>query len=63
MFRSGVLALKIASLCVNREALPLLALSTIAGLSIADLLSHNVLGFGVVHVVALTALTLIDGQQ
>jgi hypothetical protein len=49
-FRSGVLALKIASLCVNREVLPLLALWTIAGLgSLSDNVPLN-LGFGVVHV-------------
>jgi hypothetical protein len=63
--KSGVLALKIASLCVNREALPLWALSMLAGLSIIDSLSDNValnLGFGVVHVVALKACTWI-GQQ
>ena len=54
--RSGVLALKIASLCVNSGALPPWALSMLVGLSIADSLSDNValnLGFGVVHVVAL----------
>ena len=56
--KSGVLALKIASLCVNRDALPLWALSMLAGLSIVDSLSDNValnLGAGVVHVVALKA--------
>ena len=56
--KSGVLALKIASLCVNRDALPLWALSMLAGLSIVDSLSDNValnLGFGAVHVVALKA--------
>ena len=60
--KSGVLALKIASLCVNREVLPLWALSMLAGLSIVDSLSDNValnLGFGVVHVVALKAFTWI----
>ena len=54
--RSGVLALKIASLCFNSNALPPWALSMLVGLSVFDSLSDNValnLGFGVVHVVAL----------
>jgi hypothetical protein len=59
--KSGVLALKIASLCVNSDALPPWALSMLVGLSIADSLSDNValnLGFGVVHVVALKAFNM-----
>ena len=59
--KSGVLALKIASLCVNSDALPPWALSTLVGLSIVDSLSDNValnLGFGVVHVVALKVCTM-----
>jgi hypothetical protein len=58
--KSGVLALKIASLCFNSRALPLWALSMLVGLSIVDSLSDNValnLGLGVVHVVALEAFT------
>ena len=59
MFKSGVLALNIASLCLNKGALPLWALSMLAGLSVAvDSLSDNVtlnLGLGVVHVVVLKA--------
>lgn len=55
--KSGVLALKIASLCINKEALPLWALSVLAGLSIVvDSLSDNVtlnLGMGIVHFVVL----------
>ncbi|KAH8984945.1 kinase-like protein [Lactarius akahatsu] len=55
--KSGVLALKIASLCINKEALPLWALSMLAGLSIVvDSLSDNVtlnLGMGIVHFVVL----------
>ena len=59
--KSGVLALKIASLCVNSDALPPWALSMLVGLSIVDSLSDNVawnLGFGVVHVVALKVFNL-----
>ena len=58
--KSCILAFKIASLCLNREALPLWALSALAGLSIVDSLSDNVilnLGFGLVHVVALKTFT------
>jgi serine/threonine protein kinase len=57
-FKSGILALKIASLCFNKEALPSWALSMLAGLSIVDSLSDNVIvnvGFGIFHVVALKA--------
>ena len=59
--KSGVLALKIASLCVNSDALPPWALSMLVGLSIVDSLSDNVglnLGFGVVHVAALKVFTM-----
>jgi hypothetical protein len=58
--KSSVLALKIASLCLNSEALPLWAMSMLVGLSIVDSLSDNVtlnLGLGVVHVAALKAFT------
>ncbi|KAH9174782.1 kinase-like protein [Lactarius sanguifluus] len=55
--KSGVLALKIASLCINKEALPLWALSMLAGLSIVvDSFSDDVtlnLGMGIVHFVVL----------
>jgi serine/threonine protein kinase len=58
-FKSGVLALKIASLCFNTEALPLWVLSMLAGLSIVvDSISDNVtlhLGLGMVHIVVLKA--------
>ena len=57
-FKSSVLALKIASLCFNKEGLPLWALSMLAGLSIVDSLSENVtlnLGFGVLHIAVLKA--------
>ncbi|KAI9510196.1 kinase-like protein [Russula earlei] len=60
VFKSGVLGLKVASLCFNSDALPLWALSMLAGLSIVDSLSDNValnLGFGLTHVVALRAFT------
>ena len=62
--KSGVLALKIASLCVNSDALPPWALSTLVGLSIVDSLSDNValnLGLGVVHVVALKLFNVRPG--
>ena len=55
-FKSGVLALKIASLCLNKGELPLWAVSMLAGLSIVDSLSENVtlnLGFSVLHVAVL----------
>jgi hypothetical protein len=63
--KSGVLALKIASLCVNSDALPLWALSMLVGLSIVDSLSDNValnLGFGVVHVVALKVFNMRSAE-
>ncbi|KAI9444187.1 other/IKS protein kinase [Lactarius indigo] len=53
VLKSGILALKISSLCINKEALPLWALSMLAGLSIVvDSLSDDVtlnLGMGIVH--------------
>ncbi|KAI0305273.1 kinase-like domain-containing protein [Multifurca ochricompacta] len=55
-FKSGVLALKVASLCLSSEALPLWVLSLLAGLSIVDSLSDNItlnLSLGIVHVVVL----------
>ena len=60
MFKSGMLGLKVASLCFNSDALPLWALSMLTGLSIAESVSDNValnLGFGVIHVVTLKAFT------
>jgi hypothetical protein len=63
--KSGVLALKIASLCVNSDALPPWALSMLVGLSIADSLSDNValnLGFGVVHVIGLKVFTMRSAE-
>jgi hypothetical protein len=54
--KSCILAIKIASLFMNSEALPVWALSMLVGLSIVDSLWDNVawnLGFGVVHIVAL----------
>ncbi|KAH9059610.1 kinase-like protein [Lactarius vividus] len=55
--KSSILALKITSLCINKDALPLWALSMLAGLSIVvDSLSDNVtlnLGMGIVHFVVL----------
>ena len=64
-YKTGVLALKTASLNVNCEALRLWAPSVLPGLSIIDSLSDNVVlnpGFVVVRVVALKAFTW-SGQQ
>lgn len=58
--KSGILAVKVASLCFNNGALPLWALSMLAGLSIVDSLSDNGalnLGLGVMHVAVLKAFT------